>query len=152
MRKNSKRAQRIHTLVHQMMHAIETDNQRALSRAYSEAYCIDRHERTNGRRGYPLTWFVEIARQYPAALDARPDLARWINDFETNRRAEIRGKRDFTTGYGREDNPYCAYTNQIAYDAWDEGWMTALRNVDYTEEELDIEAAQAFEEVLLNGF
>lgn len=149
MRKNSTRAQHIHTLAHQMMRAIETGNQRALTRAYHEAYCLDRHERLNGRRGYPLTWFIEIARQYPAALEARPDLAQWINDFETTRRAEIRGKRDYTLGY--VGNPYCAYTNQIAHEAWNAGWAAAIAAEEITEEELDIEAAQAFEEVLLDG-
>lgn len=149
MRKNSKRAQHIHTLVHQMMQAIETGNQTALSRAYHEAYCIDRHERTNGRRGYPLTWFIEIANKYPTALDKRPDLAQWIADFETARRAEIRGKRDYTLG--SVGNPYCAYTNQIAYDAWNAGWAAAVAAEEISEEELDIEAAQAFEEVLLDG-
>lgn len=132
MRKNSTRAQRIHVLVHQMLQAIIVGDRRTLERSYNDAFCIDRHDRAHGGSGYNMLWFVQIAQQYPAALQARPDLAQWVQDFHIDRRAFIRGKRDYTVGY--VGNPYCAYTGQSAYEAWEAGWQEAAKD-DYSDDE-----------------
>lgn len=143
MRKNSKTANTIHGLIHQMMQGIESGNQRQVERAFSTGYCLDRENIRNGGRGYPLRWFVEIARQYPAALDIRPDIVQFIDDFEAQQRARTRAKRDFTLGYCRYDNPYCCYTQTDQYESWYEGWDEANRlyGDSLTDEELDMELA-----------
>jgi len=106
-----------------MMQAIESNDTQSQIRAFSDAWCIDRADRERGGTGYSLKWFFDIADQYPAALAADPRLVKAKADWQTERRAYIRGKGDYTRGC--VGNPYCAYTNEIAYEAWNEGWQAA---------------------------
>jgi len=125
MRKTSKQAQHITQLIHQLMQAIESNDPQSRIRAFSDAWCIDRADREQGGTGYSLKWFFNIADQYPAALAADPRLVQAKANWETERRAYIRGKGDYTRGC--VGNPYCAYTNEIAYEAWEEGWQAAAK-------------------------
>jgi ribosome modulation factor len=125
VRKHSNTANNIHALLHEAMHAIETGHKRQMEIAFSTAWSIERQHIRNGGQHYPMRWFVEIARQYPTALDARPDIVQFIDDFETQQRSRTRGKRDFTLGYSRHDNPYCGYTQSDQYECWYDGWDEA---------------------------
>jgi ribosome modulation factor len=127
MRKNSKSANTIHALMHEMLQAIQTGNHQNRNRVLVRALDIHHRDEANGGRGYSLLWLCEIAEQYPAALDASPALAKFLDDYRLQRRALIRGKRDFTLDYRRCDNPYCCYTQSEQYECWYEGWDEAAR-------------------------
>lgn len=132
MRKHSTPARRIHTLMHDMLHAIEHNDPQRRNRALIEALDLHHHDTANAGTGYSLLWLDQIATHHPAALTAAPQLATFLNEYRIQRRAYIRGKRDYTCG--RIGNPYCAYTNQIAYDAWDAGFDDAILNDNSTDD------------------
>lgn len=126
MRKNSKQAKAIHALMHEMLSAIQEGNNDKKNRALIRALDINHHAEDNGN-GYSLLWLCQIAEQYPNALAASPSLAKFLDDYRQKRRASIRGKRDYTLGYCRHDNPYCNYTQSTEYECWHEGWDSACR-------------------------
>ncbi len=123
MRKNSSAARRIHTLMHTMLQAIEGGDAQRRNRALVHALDIHELDIRKGGGGYSLLWLTEIAEQHPAALTASPDLAVFLDEYRTQRRAYIRGKRDHAGN--RVGNPYCAYTSQLAHDAWSVAWDDA---------------------------
>ncbi len=97
-------------------------------RVLREALDVHAVDVENGGCGYSLIWFAEIADRYPAALAKEPRLVAFLDGFRVQRRAYIRGKRDFTVGYSA--NPYCAYVDGAAHDAWMEGWNDAASVAD----------------------
>jgi hypothetical protein len=129
MRKDSATARHIHSLVHEMMLAVEVNDMRRFVALQRRAVALDEEylssaSRRHVRRGYDMLWFCEIAEQYPAALARRPDLAAFVDECRILRRAFNRGRRDAAL-YARYDAPFCGYTQSAQYEAWQAGWDAA---------------------------
>lgn len=137
VKKNSATAQHIHSLVHGLFQAVEAGDQQTVNRHVLRLIGIENALKYHRRSPYNMLWFVQIAQQYPAALAARPDLAKFVDEIMVSRKAMIRGRRDYTVGYLRYDNPYCGYTQELAYESWHEGWDDACRNDDEDDDEFD---------------